>query len=278
MCWIITKIMNKKHESELLLITKKYKKYIHNTKYVYTSCHEGQWLIIMMKLRDTKCNKPTNKKYVEYTANKLKVIKIINKMNPDITTSSIKYMYNLKTFVCEVGKIVVSNKFSNRFDNCDSYGLQCFDHIENAYYRDLRLRIGRCIDWLDNEYVECNFVNSLLSGGFILQWDEYRCNTTNTKYLNGLRNGKQIEYYKNKIKRREYWYSNDKKNGKCIDFHTNGNKEAKGTYLYDTPNGKWTYWYANGNKELEGEYINGKKFDQWIRWHPNGDIDYILVY
>ena len=74
--------------------------------------------------------------------------------------------------------------------------------------------------------------------------------------ING--NGKVKEYYLEKLIF-EGEYLNGKRNGKAKQFWKNGNLQFEGEYLNGEKNGKGKDYDQNGNLIYEGEYINGNR-------------------
>ena len=90
--------------------------------------------------------------------------------------------------------------------------------------------------------------------------------------VNGLREGKGIEYYNNGD-RYEGDFRNDKREGKGIYYY---NQEPfkgdryEGDYRNDIAEGKGIYYFHNG-KRYEGDFRNGKKEGKGIAYFNNGD-------
>ena len=77
-------------------------------------------------------------------------------------------------------------------------------------------------------------------------------------YLNGKRNGKGKEYYKDGQLIFEGWYLNGKRNGKGKEYTNYGKLMFEGEYLNGEKNGKGKEFYYNNHLKFEGEYLNGK--------------------
>ena len=87
--------------------------------------------------------------------------------------------------------------------------------------------------------------------------------------VNGLREGKGIEYY-NDGNRYEGDFRNGKREGKGIYYHKNGNI-YEGDYKNDVGNGKGIFYYNNGDREM-GDYYNGKKIGKHVMLTRNGEV------
>jgi len=114
------------------------------------------------------------------------------------------------------------------------------------------------------------------------------------QYLNGLRNGKGKEYYKNGILKFKGKYLNGLRNGKgkeytinrYINFDYDANNDFyeyyeyfrevsfEGEYLNGKRNGKGKEYYKNGILIFEGEYLNGLKNGKGKEYYKNGEIKF----
>ena len=78
------------------------------------------------------------------------------------------------------------------------------------------------------------------------------------EYLNGKRNGKGKEYYKDG----ELMFEGEYLNGICLngkEYDYNGKLKFEGEYLNGERNGKGKEYYKDGELKFEGEYLNGKR-------------------
>jgi len=114
--------------------------------------------------------------------------------------------------------------------------------------------------------------------------------------LNGLKNGKGTEYYKNgKIKYAGDWvngkfegygdyyyeegefykgqWKNNLRHGKGIHYYKNGYIKYNGNFVNGKPEGYGTYIYENGDYYV-GQIINGSKNGRGIEYYKNGKIKY----
>ena len=81
------------------------------------------------------------------------------------------------------------------------------------------------------------------------------------EYINGVKNGKGIEYKEGKLVIFEGEYIKGKRNGKGKEYN-NGKLIFEGEYLNGKKwNGKSKEYYVNGELRFEGEYLNGKKWN-----------------
>jgi len=110
------------------------------------------------------------------------------------------------------------------------------------------------------------------------------------------RDGKQIVWFENGIKKSEggmvqgkrsgdwnFWYENGKpkgsgpytagaKNGIWKYFFETGALEAQGLYRDDRREGAWNFFYPNGTKRLEGSYTGGLRQGVWINYYETGRV------
>ena len=96
------------------------------------------------------------------------------------------------------------------------------------------------------------------------------------EYLNGQRNGKGKEYWRNNRMIFEGKYLNGKRNGKGREYDFSNSKLIfEGEYINGKRNGKGKEYWSNGILFFEGEYLNNK---QWIGigYNSNGNILYSL--
>ena len=111
----------------------------------------------------------------------------------------------------------------------------------------------------------------------------YQCSTEDEykyegEYLNGKRNGKGKEYYYDNQLLFEGEYSNGKRNGKGKEYNHEGKLIFEGEFLNGVRNGKGKEYYKNGNLLYEGEYLNGVRNGKGKDYHKNGKLLYIGDY
>lgn len=125
-----------------------------NEKYVFKSCQK-EWIVIMEKLKTTKTNE--NRKVIDsenayFRANKLRVIEIVNKFNPNIKRNSIvnsvipekvEYIKNQK---------VVANNYENDENIVFKGGIHYFKNYKLAYYYELDK-----LDYYSGKYISYDF-------------------------------------------------------------------------------------------------------------------------
>jgi hypothetical protein len=77
-------------------------------------------------------------------------------------------------------------------------------------------------------------------------------------YKNGVCHGRQIEYYKNGLKKSETRWKNGEPHGEFKSWYKNGQLEVMGTYAKGKLDGTITYWDPDGRKTSTALYDNGK--------------------
>ena len=140
--------------------------------------------------------------------------------------------------------------------------------FEGEYYKGKKWN-GKVFDKINNKTYELKNGN-----GFFKEYYDSGRIKYEGGYLNGERNGKGKEYYKNKLIF-ESEYLSGKKNGKGKEYcYEDGKLIFEGEYLYDKKiKGKQ---YKNGKLAFEGEFFqeeiwNGKGYDE------KGNLIYELI-
>jgi antitoxin component YwqK of YwqJK toxin-antitoxin module len=300
-------ISNNKH---LIALLKKCAKYTKSEYYVYKACCDvlskkdnmsKKWLVVMKKIKGTQTNEDRSEviyfNNAKFRANKLKVIKIFNKNNPDLTKKFITNKYENKKLRYIVGRIVKIDDYDEDLEIVCSNGIHYFKTLEPAYYYgDIqKYYTGKWIYWHDNgqKSSEGNYIDGKRSGHWIY-WHDNGQKSSEGNYIDGKRSGHWINWHDNGQKSSEgdyidgngeghwiYWHNNGQKSGECdyingkksahwIYWHNNGQKSIEGDYIDGKISGRWIYWYDNGQKSMEADYIDGKKSGHLICWHKNG--------
>lgn len=93
-------------------------------------------------------------------------------------------------------------------------------------------------------------------------------------YKNGIRIGKEIEYFENGKVFQEFPYLNGKATGKFSKYYNNGKIEITGTLVEEIQQGTWTQYYLNGNIKEKGNYINSLTNGEWLKNYENGKLHF----
>jgi len=245
--------MSKTTDSQLLIDAIR-EKYPDNTgQFFFKSCGT-YWIVVMKKVGDTITNQSRlplddpNRSFAKYRANKLAVVDIICKFNPNETTDQISNTYYKNHTVKYIkGSIVVPNSFDWNINKVCSTGIHFYETIECAFYFELKkVENGKCTRWYDSGQ-----------------------KSSEGEYINGEKNGKWTYWYDNGQIELEGEYLNGEKNDKWTYWYKNGQKKKEGEYLNGKQNGKWIEWYQNGQIESGGEYLKRQKIrkrriSKWI--------------
>ena len=137
-----------------------------------------------------------------------------------------------------------------------------------------------------------NLINELINGkGYMKIYNMYFELIHEGEFLNGLKNGKGKEYYKNYKLKFEGDYLNGRRwnvkeydiNGNLICELKNGKGYIKeygmfdqliyeGNYLYGLKNGKGKEYNDNNKLKFEGEYLNGKRNGIGKEYNDAGEL------
>jgi len=218
-------VFNKSTNSQLLIDAIR-QKYCDNTgKYLFKSCGIN-WIVVLKKVNGTITNKlrlPSNdlyRKFAQYRANKLMVVDIINKFNPNETINEISNTLYKNHIIKYIKKnIAVPDSFDKNTNEVCSNGIHFYENIDCAFYLEL-------------EKIE--------NGKWTL-WHENGQKSSEGEYINGEKNGKWTIWHQNGQKSVEGEYINGKQNGKWIRWYSNGQKEYEGEYLNEEKNGNWIF-------------------------------------
>ncbi|MCO6173446.1 hypothetical protein NHF50_00150 [Flavobacterium sp. NRK F10] len=87
-----------------------------------------------------------------------------------------------------------------------------------------------------------------------------------------------LVYDKNYILEKKFKTINGLKNGKEISYYKNGNKKYEVNFIDDTLNGESKFYYNNKKNSIEGIYYyeKGKIIGNQIKYYPNGNPEYHL--
>uniref|UniRef100_A0A6C0EBN3 Uncharacterized protein n=1 Tax=viral metagenome TaxID=1070528 RepID=A0A6C0EBN3_9ZZZZ len=233
--------MNSFDDTNISIIKSAYEQYMNNKntrdkllckpkriKYVYKSSPE--YVIILEKLSDTIDNESSKKakivnskssemyriddlnsevlfdeKFAEFKANKLKVIKIINKMIPTNTVDRLIINDDVDEnsyFKRRNIELVVDNIVEIMTDNVNKNGIRYYKSIERAFYDELKIFYqiakfnpltrshfyynGKYIEWFPNgrKKYECYYKNGKLDGQ-IIQWNKGGKIISKSDFVNG---------------------------------------------------------------------------------------------
>lgn len=232
----------------------KCEKYSSDPSYVYKSCSDI-WLVVMQKLEDSENNEGRDKvkdpDFAKFRASKLKVIEIINKYEPDVTTQSFTHEFGSektgkKLTEYKVGEIVYPDVYDEDIDVVCGGGIHYFKTIKRAYtYK------------IPKDYT-----------GFVVRYFDDGIKSREGFFLNGKLNGFWTYYSKrDETKTNEGYFKDGKRVGKWFNFHKNGKQSYSITYFDGRQTGTYVRYNESGGTIIEGELINGKRNGKWKIMH-----------
>jgi antitoxin component YwqK of YwqJK toxin-antitoxin module len=231
------------------------KQYDNDPAIVYKSC--GHQIVVLKKLEETLTSEERNNvidpQHAKFRANKLEVLCIFSKSNPDEQLESVNNtIYKKRQLTYSVGEIISVDDYDANVDNICAQGIHYFKSVTAAYYYKLSKRnfTGTYI-----KYHDCGNVMS------------------EREYVNGVKCGKWIEWYRNGNKLIECECVNGMKHGKCTTWHVDGSKQSEHEYVNDVLNGHAIEWRKNGDKYSECNYVNGKYNGKYIQWYNNEQFE-----
>ena len=180
-------------------------KYTNDSIYVYKSCCDGRYLVVLMKLHDTKTNEKryvTNRKYAKFRADKLFVIAIYDTYDPhniDIGDSSLlsinsHYSNNgkKKSLTYTIGEIVYPDSYDENINNICSNGVHYYTSplpaiFHKKSYNDSYFKNETFLyqNWTDNG--ECCYSGCIVKGSREGTW--YRT------IFSGDKNKPNVQFY-----------------------------------------------------------------------------------
>jgi antitoxin component YwqK of YwqJK toxin-antitoxin module len=266
------------NDSELKRLLHECKRYVNDEMYVYISCKNfpmteknvlKKWLIILKKVEDTLTNESRENikdtKNALYRANKLKVIKIINVVNPNVTKRKMTHKHDIIKTKYEVNKMIESKSYTSDINIVLGDGIYYFKTPITAYYK-IYLDDTIALSTLPHISVQksiksCNWINWYNNGQVCEEG----------LFKDGYKTGKWIEYYKSGNIASTLNYRFGEKTGQYTKYYENKQKEEEGEYDGNEKTKLWIRWYDNGEKTYEGNFKNGKKTGQWTEWFSNGN-------
>ncbi len=108
--------------------------------------------------------------------------------------------------------------------------------------------------------------------GKAVQWDRHGNKLSETTYVMGKKQGREIIYHENGKKQAEIFYDNDKPHGMVIEYYDDGTKMSTGELINGTENGRYTWWYRSGKKDQELTYQMGRVNGEVKNWYENGQL------
>lgn len=92
---------------------------------------------------------------------------------------------------------------------------------------------------------------------------KFHCEYSYGYYINGKKEGKWIDYYKDLSITEILLFKNNIENGEVRGYHNNGNMVFIGDLIDNKKNGMWINYYNNGAISSYGKYKNGSRYNAW---------------
>lgn len=97
-------------------------------------------------------------------------------------------------------------------------------------------------------------------------------------YVNGLKQGKVINYFADGKIAEEKEYVNDFENGEWIQYYEDGKVRMKSTYKDGSLEGKTYYYDRGGKKMIEGNFFHDVRHGAWMFFDEKGEITKKEIY
>ena len=147
-----------------------------------------------------------------------------------------------------------------------------------------------------------NVSNGELNGEITFYKRNYKSNIFNflfnkeknnkATYINGLIEGKYLEWHYNGTLKVRCHYKNGKMNGIYEEWDSNGRISSRGNFIdgdgrnkatyskipRNGRDGMWEHWHYNGQKSQIGFWLNGKANGNFTFWNMNGTITRVEHY
>jgi len=97
-------------------------------------------------------------------------------------------------------------------------------------------------------------------------------------YKNGLKNGKEIKFYKNGNKSEIIEWKNDVKDGVWNWYYENGKIRMKAHHVNAKRNGNFTFYHKNGIPYIVGKYKNDFRDGKWKFYDNSNKLIKTIIY
>jgi len=91
-------------------------------------------------------------------------------------------------------------------------------------------------------------------------------------YTDGIKNGEEINFFKNGHVMLVNHFQDDVKEGEYIYYFHNGNIREKGFYHEGVRHGEFVYKLPNGQVDEKGIFENGKRVGEWKMRNNKGEL------
>jgi antitoxin component YwqK of YwqJK toxin-antitoxin module len=142
------------------------------------------------------------------------------------------------------------------------------------YYDDFkvnpsRVKMSEHIDE-DNDTIKEIYIDGDLRKVEVFNRNNIKIGEQNCK--NGVREGKQYEWYENGQLTYEFNYKNRVRQGKQYEWYENGQLQLEQNYKNGQEEGTGYEWYHNGQLRSEWNYKNGYLEGKNFFWHKDGKL------
>jgi len=135
-----------------------------NSGCVFKSCG-FEWIVVMQKLPDSITNETRKDvhdlRYAGFRADRLIVIKIINKFTDDEINEIENTLYTMKKIKYRVGEVVEAGSFDTCLDKVMTDGIHYYRTPVPAYYLEIDQIVGKYRSWYDNGQLHYEYETEL---------------------------------------------------------------------------------------------------------------------
>ncbi len=156
-----------------------------------------------------------------------------------------------------------TGKWESYYENGAIYAVEHYDNGKrNGYYKS---------DYSGDLCMEGTFKNDKKTG----VWKSFFKTNNQLKYLKlydilGLATGVWESYYDSGELNNVEQHLNGKKQGKQTEYFKNGNVSKTGMHIQGQANGVWMYYYDDGHLACEKTFVNGVESGVYTSYHKNG--------
>jgi len=98
------------------------------------------------------------------------------------------------------------------------------------------------------------------------------------RYVNGVKNGKAIDYYPNGVIARQTFFVNGLETGVRTDYYASGDKKTEVKMFTGKFHGAFNSYWENGNLDQSGTYQHNLREGTWLFYSENGRSNWTIEY
>ncbi len=117
------------------------------------------------------------------------------------------------------------------------------------------------------------YKNQPFTGKALEMAEDKRTKVEEIEFVNGLKDGLNIQYFPNGNVAASYTYVEGKKNGAYYYKFSNGVTQSEGRFLNEELHGEIKGYYINGNIKYQNNYVMGYKHGWQYTWHETGAME-----